>query len=120
LFLQGNFPQARDKAIAYLNTLDFSFVSPVEAAAHFYLTASNYLSSDGASFKLSPKAYRWPMDYRKKLAELVDLRLEGTFSPTAITTWIESPYFITKVPDQMKRAAIDQTKKCLLDRAQCK
>jgi hypothetical protein len=126
LFVQGHFPEARKQADFYLRGMGSSvdrsafvkgtagsFVSPIEAVAHFYLATSNYLSPEPQASILSPR------EYRKQLNDSVTLKFEGTFSPTELIKYVDGLEFADQVRDETRRIEVKKTMACLLDRSKC-
>jgi hypothetical protein len=125
LFLQGQFPEARTQAAIYLKGVGSaidrrglkepasSFVSAIEAVAHFYLTTSNYLSPEPQDSVLSLE------EYRKQLNDSANVKLGGTFSDTELKKYLEGRDFADQVKDGTKVNAVRSTMKCLLERSDC-
>ena len=114
MFVHGDFPGAREQADAYLKALDYSFLSPIEIVAHFYLSISNFLS------QAPREKIRSPKEYRGEVSKLSELKLEGVFSSTELKKYIGEKEFSTHVPDEGKRKEVSNTVECLLHKDQCK
>ena len=112
-FIHSNFPEALKYSDQYLHPLNHRFKSSLDVVAQFYFSAAGFLSSDAeAHDKMPPEAFQ------KKVDELPDFTLEGTFAPGDLNKYLSSQEFAGKVTAGQK-VEVQKLAGCLILR-KCK
>ncbi len=112
-FIHSDFPAAVKYSDQYLHPLNHRFKSSVDVVAQFYFSAAGFLSSDTEAHEKMP-----PETFRKKLDELPDFTLEGTFAPGDLIKYLSSHEFAGKVTANQKME-VQKLADCLILR-KCK
>ena len=111
-FVNGEYPKSLIYSEAYLKSVNYRFVSPVEIVANFYHSLAQYIVG---------KNLRSPAEFREALKKLgqsgADVKLEGTFDPIDLNSYLAGKTFVMLSAEQ--QPVVSDTAACLQALQKC-